>query len=116
MLRLGLILTIALGGSLSSQQPHHVHITFVAESDSFATATHEYEQLWASEGDRIVAAMEESSGLTFVYPNFADSSIMAIVLEGVSNSGYRESPMRLRASYPTDTKKATLIHELGHRL
>jgi hypothetical protein len=24
--------------------------------------------------------------------------------------------MRLRASYPADTKKATLVHELGHRL
>ena len=24
--------------------------------------------------------------------------------------------MHLRASYPLDTKKATLIHELGHRL
>jgi hypothetical protein len=37
-------------------------------------------------------------------------------LEGVSESGYRDRPMRLRASYPPDTKKATLIHELGHRL
>ncbi len=24
--------------------------------------------------------------------------------------------MRMRASYPPDTKKATLVHELGHRL
>jgi hypothetical protein len=32
-------------------------------------------------------------------------------------SGYRDiTPMRMRASYPPDTKKATLIHELGHRL
>jgi hypothetical protein len=34
----------------------------------------------------------------------------------VSFSGYRDRPMRMRASYPPDTKKATLIHELGHRL
>jgi hypothetical protein len=25
-------------------------------------------------------------------------------------------PMQLRASYPANTKKATLVHELGHRL
>jgi hypothetical protein len=116
MIRLGLSLTIALAGSLCAQQPHHVHITFVAESDSFASAVRDYERIWASEGARIVAAMEDVSGLTFVYPNFADTSITAVVFEGVSNSGYRESPMRLRASYPEDTKKATLIHELGHRL
>ena len=34
----------------------------------------------------------------------------------MSFSGYRERPMRLRASYPFDTKRATLVHELGHRL
>ena len=39
-----------------------------------------------------------------------------MVLEVASSSGYQETPMRLRASYPLDTKKATLIHELGHRL
>jgi hypothetical protein len=39
------------------------------------------------------------------------------VLEVASDSGYKdESPMHLRASYPPETKKATLIHELGHRL
>jgi len=39
-----------------------------------------------------------------------------MVLEVASSSGYKEKPMQLRASYPLDTKKATLIHELGHRL
>src|SRR5436190_5395776 len=39
-----------------------------------------------------------------------------MVLEVSSDSGYKEKPMHLRASYPLDTKKATLIHELGHRL
>ena len=99
-----------------TQAQHHVRITFVPQSDSFAAAGHEYELLWAAEGDRIVREMENVSGLTFVYPEFADTAITANVFEGVSNSGYRESPMRLRASYSTDTKKATLIHELGHRL
>ena len=42
--------------------------------------------------------------------------IRAIVYEGISNSGYRDRPMRMRASYPPDTKRATLVHELAHRL
>jgi hypothetical protein len=93
-----------------------VRITFVAQSDSFAAAVHEYERLWATEGPRIVAAMERVSGLTFVSPVYADTSITANVLEQASNSGYRDSPMQLRASYSYDTKRATLVHELGHRL
>jgi hypothetical protein len=47
---------------------------------------------------------------------FEDRQVQAIILEVSSSSGYKEKPMRLRASYPMDTKKATLIHELGHRL
>ncbi len=47
---------------------------------------------------------------------FEDREVEAIVLEVSSSSGYKEEPIRLRASYPIDTKKATLIHELGHRL
>ena len=93
-----------------------VRLTFVAQSDSFADAAREYERLWAAEGARIVAAMETVSGLSFVSPVYADTAITANVLEAVSFSGYRERPMRMRASYPPDTKKATLIHELGHRL
>jgi len=47
---------------------------------------------------------------------FDGNEVKAIVFEGTRESGYRERPMRLRASYLPDTKKATLIHELGHRL
>ena len=107
-----LIASLAAPSSAQS----HVHITFVPQSDSFADAARAYERLWAADGDRIVRAMEGASGLAFVYPRFADTAITAIVFEGVSNSGYREDPMHLRASYPPDTKKATLVHELGHRL
>jgi hypothetical protein len=93
-----------------------VRITFVAQSDSFAGAVREYERIWAAEGARIIAAMERASGLTFVSPVYADTAITANVLERASYSGYRASPMQLRASYPYDTKRATLVHELGHRL
>jgi len=102
--------------SVKSAAQSRVRVTFVPQSDSFAAAAREYDQLWNAEGARIVSAMEEVSGLAFVYPLFADTAITAVVFEGVSNSGYRDGPMHLRASYPLDTKKATLIHELGHRL
>jgi hypothetical protein len=93
-----------------------VRITFVAQSDSFASAAREYQELWAAEGARIVAAMERVSGLRFVSPVYADTAITALVLERASNSGYRDTPMQMRASYPASTKRATLVHELGHRL
>ena len=93
-----------------------VAIRFVAASDSFAQAVREYEQIWAAERARIVHAMERVSGLPFVSRLYADTAIVANVREVASNSGYRDSPMTLRASYSTDTKKATLVHELGHRL
>jgi hypothetical protein len=86
-------------------------LNFVPDTDSFSPSTREYQQLWAAEGDRIVRVMEKVSGL-----KFRDTAITVIVYEGVSFSGYRDRPMRMRASYPPDTKKATLIHELGHRL
>jgi hypothetical protein len=88
-----------------------LRVAFVPESPQFEAAATEYTNLWAREGERIVQAMESASGL-----KFEDSDVKAIVFEGSSESGYRDRPMRLRASYPPDTKKATLIHELGHRL
>jgi hypothetical protein len=86
-------------------------VEFVPENERFASAVGEYERIWAADAARIARTMQEVSGLTFT-----DTAITAIVYEGVSSSGYRDTPMRLRASYPLDTKKATLMHELGHRL
>src|SRR5687767_11179648 len=86
-------------------------IEFVPESETFAAAVGEYERIWAADAARIARTMQEVSGLTF-----SDTAITAIVFEGVSSSGVGDTPMRLRASYPVDTKRATLIHELGHRL
>jgi len=101
-------------GAPRTQSP--VNVAFRAQSDSFAVARGEYEALWRAEGRRIIAAMERVSGLRFDSPPYADTAIVAVVFEGVSNSGFRDDPMHLRASYPADTKKATLVHELGHRL
>ena len=64
----------------------------------------------------MIGAMERITGLSFASPPYADTAITAVVFESASQSGFREQPMKLRASYPPDTKKATLLHELGHRL
>ncbi len=92
-------------------QSKGLRIVFHPDSDQFSAAAHQYESIWAGEGARITAAMEAASGL-----KFEDREVEAIILEVSSQSGYKEKPMLLRASYPMDTKKATLIHELGHRL
>ncbi|HJU74518.1 MAG TPA: hypothetical protein VJ717_12290 [Gemmatimonadaceae bacterium] len=95
----------------------NVRVEFRAASDSFAAARDDYERIWASDGSRMIAALERSAGLQFAYPEYADTAITVTVREVASNSGYRaRSGMVMRASYSADTKKATLMHELGHRL
>ena len=96
--------------AILSCQAQRVSIRFSPESEEFVEAAREYQALWEVEGDRIIEVMESVSGLEFL-----EREIQAIVFEGVSNAGGPRAPMRLRASYPAATKKATLIHELGHR-
>jgi hypothetical protein len=86
-------------------------MNFSPESDKFIEATKIYQTIWKSEGSKMITALEEASGLRFI-----DKEIAVVVFEGPSESGYREKPMKLRASYPEDVKKATIVHELGHRL
>jgi len=86
-------------------------IDFQPESRRFAAATDQYREIWLTEGERISAALEQATGLPM-----EAGPIHAIVFEGISNSGYHRIPMRMRASYPADTKRATLVHELAHRL
>lgn len=95
--------------SLSAQKPR-VDLRFSPQSDTFADATKEYQAIWAAEGNKMIDAMERVTRLTFV-----ENRVQVTVFEGVSRSGGPGSPMRMRASYPADTKKATLVHELGHR-
>ena len=86
-------------------------MNFTASRESFDPATKEYREIWASEASRIVTAMERATGL-----RFEPGPIRAVIYEGPSFSGFRERPMQLRASYSPATKRATLVHELGHRL
>jgi len=94
-------------------QERRVAIRFEPESptDAFVKAAAEYDAVWKTEGDRIVEAMERITGL-----RFEEREIKAVVYEGVSFSGSGNTPLRLRASYPAEVKKATLVHEILHRM
>jgi hypothetical protein len=104
------LLLLTLTSSTFAQQPT-LRLNFSPESEKYTQATSEYQAIWNSEGKKIVDAMESVSGL-----KFTDKEVQVVVYEGVSWSGFGEKPMKLRASYPPDVKKGTLIHELGHRL
>ena len=88
-----------------------VSMTFTPQDRTFAEAAEAYRRLWADEGLKIIEAIERGSGLTFL-----ESYVNAVIFEGPSRSGVGDRPMYLRASYPADVKKATLVHEHGHRL
>jgi hypothetical protein len=96
---------------MHTKTPSNLHLKFTSFDTSFELAAKEYEDIWEKEGNNIVKTMEHFSGLTFT-----DTNITVIVFEGISHSGNRNSPMKLRASYNHGTKRATLIHKLGHRL
>jgi hypothetical protein len=86
-------------------------VSFTPVSPQFAEAAGEYRRLWQAEGPRIVAAMEGATGLAF-----PDSRVEAIVSEGRPMASFDGRTIRLRASYSPAYKKATLAHEIGHRL
>lgn len=88
-----------------------LEVNFEPADQIFVQATQQYEEIWLNDGERIVSVMERLSGL-----KFEEGPIQAIIVERRSFSGYKAIPMRLRASYAPDTKRATLVHELGHRL
>jgi hypothetical protein len=88
-----------------------VSMTFTPQDPTFAEATEAYRRIWVAEGSTIVDAMERGTGLRFL-----ETHVNAVIFEGTSRSGMGDSPMYLRASYSPDVKKATLVHEHGHRL
>ena len=92
-------------------QDRKVNMVFTPQSEKFEPAAEEYRRLWAEEGPTIIQGMERGSGLTFL-----EKEVKAVIFEGPSSSGFGDRPMMLRASYPPDVKKATLVHELGHRM
>lgn len=124
MTRSGVVLCVAIGGVVtgcggSPSAPSgvpvlaegRVSMTFIPQDRTFAEAAEAYRRIWIAEGSTIVDAMERGTGLTFL-----ETQVNAVIFEGISRSGVGDSPMYLRASYPADVKKATLVHEHGHRL
>jgi hypothetical protein len=91
--------------------PVAIHFEPESPTEAFIKAVAEYDTLWKAEGVRMVEAMERITGLPF-----EERAIKAVIYEGTSFSGSGDRPMRLRASYPAEVKKATLIHELLHRM
>ncbi|HYD38491.1 MAG TPA: hypothetical protein VEA60_12810 [Allosphingosinicella sp.] len=86
-------------------------VEFVPVAPQFAPASDEYRRVWESDGARIATVMERVAGLPF-----PGSPIDAIVSEGRPMTAYDGRTIRLRAGYSPAYKKATLVHELGHRL
>jgi hypothetical protein len=110
------VLTVLIGSLtavLALAQSKKVSVTFEPQdkTPAFATAAGEYREIWAAEGPRIIEAMERVTKL-----KFPDKTVKVEIYEGPSFSGRGGGPMRLRASYPSDEKKGTLVHELGHRM
>ncbi|TFI59415.1 hypothetical protein E2493_04250 [Sphingomonas parva] len=86
-------------------------VSFAPVDSRFAAASAEYEALWRADGSRIATLLEETSGLTF-----PAARIDVIVSEGSPMTTFDGRTIRLRAGYSPAYKKATLVHELGHRL
>jgi hypothetical protein len=99
------ILSAALLGGASPR------IHFTPTQPGFVDAAAEYERIWRADGPRIVSALEAASGL-----QFPAGAIDALVTRGRPMMSYDGRSMRLRADYSLDYKKATLVHELGHKL
>jgi hypothetical protein len=86
-------------------------LAFTPVSSRFAAASDEYRRIWETDGARIVAALETRAGLAF-----PPGAIAIIVSESRPMSSYDGRTIRLRAGYSPAYKKATLVHEMGHRL
>ncbi len=85
-------------------------VQFIASTAAHEHAARTYRSIWERDGQRIVEALEKWTCL-----RFPESAVVAVISDDVSHSGGPEHPMGLRASYDVDIKRATLVHELGHR-
>lgn len=86
-------------------------VSVVPASPRLAQAAADHRALWERDGGGIVAALERVSGLTF-----PSDPIELIVTDGPPMTAYDGRTIRLRAGYSPLYRKATLVHELGHRL
>lgn len=105
-----LVASIFLIYAVTSVAANALEMQFVPVESAHQGAVIEYDEIWRQYGSSIVGALEEATGVVL-----SEEEIEARVWESVSKSGRQGEPMYLRASYPEPTKKATLVHELGHR-
>ena len=89
----------------------HPPIAFIPSGPHLAATADDYRRLWESEGRAIVSTLEKLTGAS--YPA---SAIEVIVSEGRPMTAYDGRTIWLRAGYRPAYMKATLVHELGHRL
>jgi hypothetical protein len=111
---MGRILLAVVAATLSQAgclDEDYGRLNFEPAAAEFELATMEYKAIWAADAKRILKALKRRTGL-----QFEDGPVSVIVYEGVSSSGYKDLPMRMRASYSTETKRGTLVHEMSHRL
>jgi len=105
----GIIFLVACG-LLTAEAHGQLAVNFIASSAAHDHAARDYRSIWQQDGARIVAALEARTCL-----RFPEAAVAALIGDDVSHSGGPEHPMGLRASYDVDVKRATLVHELGHR-
>jgi hypothetical protein len=86
-------------------------VIFTPLEPRFSETADQYRQLWARDGDRIVAALERESGLVFpAHP------IEIILHDARPITADRCLGIRLRGGRWGGYAKGTLVHELGHCL
>ncbi len=86
-------------------------LDFTALAPRYEAATEEYRRIWNQDGQLIVAAMEAATGQPFPL-----SPIEVLVRDGAPMISFDGRIIRLRASARPAYMKATLVHEIGHRL
>jgi hypothetical protein len=102
------LLAIPLAALLLGAAPP---IRFFSAGPEFDAATEEYRRIWEDEGARMAEALERVTGLAF-----PPDEIEALISQAPPMMAYDGRNLRLRAAYSPDYKRATLVHELGHRL
>ncbi|HET9429293.1 MAG TPA: hypothetical protein VFO69_13130 [Allosphingosinicella sp.] len=89
----------------------HPVVAFIPAAPDLAEPAEAYRRIWETDGSRIVRSMEEIVGVE--YPA---SAIEVIISKGRPMTAFDGRTIRLRAGYSPNYMKATMVHELGHRL
>ncbi len=89
----------------------HPPVDFIPVGPKLEAPAREYRRIWEQEGERMIEALETLVGLPF-----PEDFIEVFITENRPMTSYDGRTIRLRASYTPTYKKATLVHEMGHRL